>query len=159
VGLFNADLHTEKYALLCHILDPNRTSTSTTFAFYLLLSLLCCTALASVPLFENPQTDSLFSACRYKLEMAAESGDIRPDQLYELAEPDAANTLGGMLDDTEPDHPSVIGHMGESSLSVCSLTPVATSERRCTLDFCDLRVVLWWRRGVVLRNIRERALD
>ena len=34
-------------------------------------------------------------------------------QLYELAIPDADNTLGGIKDDTQPEHPSVIGHLGK----------------------------------------------
>lgn len=35
-----------------------------------------------------------------------------PEELYELAVPDEAHTLGGIQDDIEPEHPSVIGHMG-----------------------------------------------
>jgi hypothetical protein len=38
--------------------------------------------------------------------------DPAPSQLFSLAEPDAAHTLGGLKDDVEPDHPSVIGAIG-----------------------------------------------
>jgi hypothetical protein len=42
--------------------------------------------------------------------MAAEP--VSPEQLYDLAQPDPEHTLGGIKDDIEPDHPSVIGHIG-----------------------------------------------
>lgn len=34
------------------------------------------------------------------------------NELYNIAVPDGDNTLGGIKDDTEPEHPSVIGHLG-----------------------------------------------
>lgn len=37
-----------------------------------------------------------------------------PAALFGLAEPDPAHTLGGLKDDIEPEHPSVVGHLGES---------------------------------------------
>jgi hypothetical protein len=34
------------------------------------------------------------------------------DQLYDLAVPDHEATLGGIKDDVQPEHPSVLVHMG-----------------------------------------------
>jgi len=45
-------------------------------------------------------------------------------QLYELAIPDADNTLGGIKDDTQPEHPSVIGHLVKSLMPGQDLTRV-----------------------------------
>jgi hypothetical protein len=39
--------------------------------------------------------------------------DPAPEQLFGLAEPDPEHTLGGLKDDVEPEHPSVIGAIGE----------------------------------------------
>ena len=40
---------------------------------------------------------------------AAAAGEL---DVFAAAVPDAANTLGGLHDDKDPDHPSVIAHMG-----------------------------------------------
>ena len=52
---------------------------------------------------------------------APRSGDIAPEALWDLAVPDAENTLGGLKDDIPPDHPSVIGSIGEQrgAAAVC----------------------------------------
>lgn len=38
-------------------------------------------------------------------------------ELFDITVPDAERTLGGVKDDIEPDHPSVIVHMGKCSLA------------------------------------------
>eukprot|EP00158_Paraphelidium_tribonemae_P000233 Partr_v1_DN20168_c0_g2_i1_m32647 putative Oxysterol-binding protein len=54
--------------------------------------------------------------------MAAEP--VSPEQLYDLAQPDPEHTLGGIKDDIEPDHPSVIGHIVKSLMPGQDLTRV-----------------------------------
>jgi Oxysterol-binding protein len=50
--------------------------------------------------------------------------NIAPDELYEKCIPDPENTLGGIKDDIEPDHPSVIGHLVKSLMPGQDLTRV-----------------------------------
>lgn len=51
----------------------------------------------------------------------AAAADPRPEELYDLAVPDAPNTLGGLHGDIDPEHPTVIGHMGECLHSACGV--------------------------------------
>lgn len=55
---------------------------------------------------------------------AAAGGEPTPDQLYDLAVPDASNTLGGLKDDVDPEHPSVLGHLVSSLMPGQDLTRV-----------------------------------
>lgn len=49
---------------------------------------------------------------------AAGGDDVRADDLWALAEPDPAHTLGGLRDDVEPAHPSTLGHLSASARAV-----------------------------------------
>lgn len=75
--------------------------------------------------------------------MAAEPES--PEQLYDLAQPDPEHTLGGIKDDIEPDHPSVIGHIGELT---CGPRPCGGD---CHKD------LYWTRRPVILLRAALRA--
>ena len=56
--------------------------------------------------------------------MSSTSLSISPEELYEKCIPDPDNTLGGMKDDVEPEHPSVIGHIVKSLMPGQDLTRV-----------------------------------
>ncbi len=43
---------------------------------------------------------------------AGAAGDPPAEALWDLAVADPEHTLGGIKDDIDPEHPSVIGHMG-----------------------------------------------
>ena len=54
--------------------------------------------------------------------MASSAGAPDAD-LFGLSEPDAANTLGGIKDDIDPEHPSVIMHLGAIAPAVRAAPP------------------------------------
>jgi hypothetical protein len=69
---------------------------------------------------------------------AGASSSAEDEGLYDLAVPDHENTLGGIKDDTQPDHPSVIGHLGKSLSAGAAGVSAAQPEgagRACRRNF------------------------
>lgn len=66
----------------------------------------------------------VFPARYFHLAMASAEGAPAEGTLYSRCVADAEHTLGGIRDDTEPAHPSVIMHLGATScLGLCVVPP------------------------------------